>query len=88
MPIITDPKKAATVIVSQFHAYPHGGEEHEEGEDDESGECEALGREVLDAFASKDAMAVYNALKAVFLKVDSEPHEEGEHDELEDDGPY
>ena len=83
--IIQDPKKAASVIVSHFHAYPQS-DEHEGEESDESGECEALGREFLDAMNAKDPMAVYNSLKAIFLKVDSEPHEEGEHEE--EDGPY
>jgi len=76
--IIPDKKKAATVIISQMHGYPD--EETEEQPADDA-ECEALGQEVLDAIASKDAMALYDAVKAIFLKVDAEPHEEYEEEE-------
>lgn len=76
--IIPDKKKAATIIISQMHGYPDE-EKAEQSEGD--AECEALGQEVLDALASKDAMALYDAVKAIFLKVDAEPHEEYEEEE-------
>lgn len=79
--IIPDKKKAATIIISQMHGYPD--EEKSEQSDDEGSECEALGQELLDALAAKDAMAAYDAVKAIFLKVDSEPHEEYEDEEEE-----
>jgi hypothetical protein len=79
--IIPDKKKAATVIVAHMMD-PHHPEEEENGEDEE---CSALGHEVIQALAAKDPMAVYEALKAVFLKVDSEPHLEGEHEEEEEE---
>ena len=78
--IIPDKKKAATIIISQMHGYPDE-EKAEQPADD--AECEALGQEVLDAIASKDAMALYDAVKAIFLKVDAEPHEEYEEEEGE-----
>ena len=80
--IIPDKKKAATIIISQMHGYPSESEEGEE--EGEGAECEALGRELLDALASKDAMAAYDAIRAIFLKVDAEPHAEYEHEEIED----
>lgn len=80
--IIPDKKKAATIIISQMHGYPESGEEKGEASDDES-ECEALGRELLDALAAKDGMAAYDAVKAIFMKADSEPHEEYEDEEEE-----
>lgn len=80
--IIPDRKKAATIIISQMHGYPKE-EESEEGESEE-GECEALGRELLDALAAKDAMAAYDAVKAIFMKVDAEPHEEYSEEEEEE----
>ena len=82
--IIPDRKKAATIIVSHMMDPHHPEEEHEEAEEGHDEECSALGHEVLEALASKDPMAVYDALKAVFLKVDSEPHVEGEHEEEEE----
>jgi len=78
--IIPDKKKAATVIVAQMHS-PNLEIEEEEGSEDE--ECSALGQELLEAVGAKDAMGVYNALRAIFQKVDSEPHVEGEHEEDE-----
>lgn len=80
--IIPDKKKAATVIIAQMHD-PQRREEKEEDGDEE--ECAALGQEVLDALASKDGMAVYEALAAVFHKADAEPHVEGEHEEEEEE---
>lgn len=78
--IIPDKKKAATIIISQMHGYPeHEMEGEEEGSDE--AECEALGKELIDALASKDGMAVYDAIKAIFLKADAEPHEEYDHDD-------
>jgi hypothetical protein len=79
--IIPDKKKAATIIISQMHGYPKE-EESEEGGSDEA-ECEALGKELLSALAAKDGMAAYDAIKAIFLKVDAEPHEEYEEEEEE-----
>lgn len=79
--IIPDKKKAATIIVAQMND-PHRAEPEESSDDEE---CEALGQEVMDALNAKDGMGLYNALKAVFLKVDSEPHAEGEHEEEEED---
>lgn len=78
--IIPDKKKAATIIISQMAGYP---EEHEaeDGEGSDEAECEALGQELLDALASKDGMAAYDAIKAIFLKVDAEPHAEYDYDE-------
>ena len=60
---------------------PDEPEEKEEGGDDE--ECYALGQDLLDAMSGKDAMGAYNALKAIFLKIDSEPHEEYQEEEEE-----
>jgi hypothetical protein len=77
--IIPDKKKAATIIISQMHGYPED-KESDEGESVEA-ECEALGKELLDALAAKDGMAAYDAVKAIFLKVDAEPHEEYEEEE-------
>jgi len=84
--IIPDKKKAATVIVAQMHSPNLEIEEEEEGSDQE--ECSALGQELLDAVGAKDAMGVYNALRAIFQKVDSEPHVEGEHEEDEGEEEY
>ena len=77
--IIPDKKKAATIIISQMAGYPEHEEEGGEGSDE--AECEALGKELIDALASKDGMAVYDAIKAIFLKADAEPHEEYDHDD-------
>ena len=81
--IIPDKKKAATVIVSMMGKGPDEPEEKEEGNDDE--ECHALGQDLLDAMSGKDAMGAYNALKAIFLKIDSEPHEEYQEEEEEEE---
>jgi hypothetical protein len=81
--IIPDKKKAATIIISQMHGYPDEEKAEQPADDDE---CEALGRELLDALAAKDAMAAYDAVKAIFLKVDSEPHEEYEEEEEGEEG--
>jgi len=78
--IIPDKKKAATIIISQMHGFPE--EKESEGGSDEA-ECEALGKELLDALAAKDGMAAYDAVKAIFMKVDAEPHEEYHEDEEE-----
>jgi hypothetical protein len=84
--IIPDKKKAATIIISQMHGYPdHASEEKAEQPADDD-ECEALGQELLDALAAKNAMAAYDAVKAIFLKVDSEPHEEYEEEEEGEEG--
>ena len=80
--IIPDKKKAATIIISQMHGYPESSEEKGESSDDD--ECEALGRELLDALAAKDGMAAYDAVKAIFMKADAEPHEEYEEEEGEE----
>lgn len=77
--IIPDKKKAATIIISQMAGYPE--ESDEDGEGSDEAECEALGSELLDAIASKDPMAAYDAIKAIFLKVDVEPHAEYDHDD-------
>lgn len=83
--IIPDKKKAATVIVSMMGKGPDEEEKETKGGEDE--ECHALGQDLLDAISGKDAMGAYNALKAIFLKVDLEPHEEYE-DEEEDEEEY
>lgn len=79
--IIPDKKKAATIIISQMHGYPDHGEEEAAEQPADDAECKALGSELLDAIASKDAMTVYDAVKAIFLKVDAEPHEEYQEEE-------
>jgi hypothetical protein len=83
--IIPDKKKAATVIVSMMHG--KGEEPEDEGGSDRE-ECEALGQDLLDAVAAKDGMGAYNALRAIFLKVDAEPHEEYESEEEEEEEEY
>lgn len=83
--IIPDKKKAATIIVAHMHD-PHRPESDEHESDEE--ECSALGQEVLQALAEKDPMALYSALRAVFMKVDSEPHVEGEHEGEEEEEEY
>ena len=80
--IIPDKKKAATIIISQMHGYPESSEEKGESSDDDG--CEALGRELLDALSAKDGMAAYDAVKAIFMKADAEPHEEYEEEESEE----
>jgi hypothetical protein len=80
--IIPDRKKAATVIVSMMGK--DGKEEPEESSSDHE-ECSALGQDLLDAISGKDAMGAYNALRAIFLKVDAEPHEEYEEEEEEEE---
>lgn len=84
--IIPDKKKAATVIIAQMHNPSLEIEEEEENDDEE--ECSALGEELLAAVSAKDPMGVYNALRAIFQKVDSEPHVEGEHEEDEGEEEY
>lgn len=79
--IIPDRKKAATVIISMMGK--DGKEEPEESSDDQ--ECSALGQDLLDAISGKDAMGAYNALRAIFLKVDAEPHEEYDEEEEEEE---
>lgn len=81
--IIPDRKKAATIIISHMMDPLRQEEKPEEKSYDE--ECDALGKELIDALASKDAMAVYDAIKAISLKVDSEPHKEGEHEDEEEE---
>ena len=83
--IIPDRKKAATIIISHMMD-PQMREEKPEKSYDE--ECDALGKELIDALASKDAMGVYDAVKAIFLKADSEPHVEGEHEGEEEEEEY
>ena len=81
--IIPDRKKAATIIVSMMGK--NGGEEKEESSESSDSEgCESLGQDLLDAISGKDAMGAYNALRAIFLKVDAEPHEEYEEEEEEE----
>ena len=85
--IIPDKKKAATVIVSMMHGQDLKTPDSEEGGDHE--ECVALGQDLLDAMSGKDAMGAYNAIRAIFLKVDLEPHEEyGEEEEEEEEEEY
>lgn len=83
--IIPDRKKAATIIISHMMDPQMREKEHEKEEKSEDEECDALGKELIDALASKDAMAVYDAVKAIFLKADSEPHKEGEHEDEEEE---
>jgi hypothetical protein len=83
--IIPDKKKAATVIVSMMHGQDLKTED--EGSSDRD-ECEALGQDLLDAVAGKDAMGAYNALRAIFFKVDAEPHEEYKPEEEEEEEEY
>jgi hypothetical protein len=80
--IIPDKKKAATVIVEMMHGQDLKTPESEGSDRDE---CEALGQDLLDAISGKDAMGAYNALKAIFMKVDAEPHEEYEGEEEEEE---
>lgn len=82
--IIPDRKKAATIIVSMMGK--GGGEEEKEEspEASDSEACESLGQDLLDAISGKDAMGAYKALRAIFLKVDAEPHEEYEEEEEEE----
>lgn len=82
--IIPDKKKAATIIISQMHGYPDHGDEEKAEQPEDDAECEALGRELLDALAAKDGMAAYDAVKAIFMKADAEPHEEYEEEEGEE----
>lgn len=82
--IIPDRKKAATIIISHMMDPQMREKEHKE-EKSYDEECDALGKELLDAIDSKDAMGVYDALKAIFLKVDGEPHKEGEHENEEEE---
>lgn len=82
--IIPDRKKAATIIISHMMD-PQKREKEPKEEKSYDEECDALGKELLDAIDSKDAMGVYDALKAIFLKVDGEPHKEGEHEDEEEE---
>lgn len=82
--IIPDRKKAATIIISHMMD-PQMREKEPKEEKSRDEECDALGSELIDALASKDAMAVYDAVKAIFLKADSEPHVEGEHEGEEEE---
>jgi len=83
--IIPDRKKAATIIISHMMDPQMREKEGREEEKSDQEECDALGKELIDALASKDAMAVYDAVKAIFLKADSEPHVEGEHEGEEEE---
>lgn len=80
--IIPDKKKAATIIIETMHGQDLKTPEPEVSDRDE---CEALGQDLLDAISGKDAMGAYNALRAIFLKVDVEPHEEYAEEEEEDE---
>lgn len=80
--IIPDKKKAATIIIETMHGQDQKKPELESGDEEE---CTALGQDLLDAISGKDAMGAYNALKAIFMKVDAEPHEEYEEEEEEEE---
>lgn len=69
-----DKRKAVTAILGP--ASPGVGAK---GDDSGPDDLEVLAEELIDAFHSKDAALVAAGLRAVFDKLDSEPHVEGPH---------
>lgn len=50
-----------------------------EGDDDAPSSLHVSAREAMDALKSDDESAFLDAMKAIFMEFDSEPHEEGPH---------
>ena len=75
------PKHQTGIIIAQRK--PDGKEELHGPEDQEDAGLEAAAADLIRAVHAKDEAAVAAALRAAFEICDSEPHEEGEHEENE-----
>jgi hypothetical protein len=73
--IISDPKKAATMIVGRIKA---DGSDASESKEDEGSELEALAADFLRAVESKSASGVADAFKAMAMACGAGSYEEGE----------
>lgn len=70
-------KPLAALILAKAHK--PGPEGEEEGEGDEQG-LDAAAEDLISAVHGKDTAGVVEALRNAFSILDSEPHEEGEHE--------
>lgn len=70
-------KPLAALILAKAHK-PEG-EEEGEGKGDEQG-LDAAAEDLISAVHGKDTAGVVEALRNAFAILDSEPHEEGEHE--------
>jgi hypothetical protein len=60
---------------------PEAPEDGDESEDDGADPTEKMAETMMEAIKSDDAEAFAKTLKAFFMHCDTEPHEEGPHDE-------
>lgn len=78
-----DKKKLAMII----GIAPHDGEDKEPADSDSAGEgseeLESIAEEIIVAVKRDEPKALAEALKSFFEVCDSQPHEEGEHEEEE-----
>lgn len=72
MIMMGDKKKAMTAIL---------GPAHEEDEGKEPDALHAISQEAINCIHAHDVMGLADCFRAAFALLDSEPHEEGEHEE-------
>lgn len=86
--IIPDKKKAVTTIIAslqprsgEMHDIPSEQEQPEQHEEqEEMDQFVAVASEIREAFEQRDDHALAEALKSFFQMCESEPHEEGPHE--------